>query len=93
MSKKEELEKKKKIQKLQERQKEVENETGKYQVRQLSKVTERRDANLEKSIASRYKNDFNPQKVVPEGGPQPGVTGKGTFSLYAKNKKKKKDEK
>ena len=82
MSKKEELKKAKKL-------KEIEEEAGKYQVRSLSKPNEKLDAEQEMKVAARYKNDFDPTKVVPKDGPQPGVTGKGTFSLYEKNKKKK----
>lgn len=82
MSKKEELKKAKKL-------KAIEDEAGKYQVRSLSKANEKLNAEAEKKAAARYKNDFDPRKVVPEGGPQPGVTGKGIFSLYMKNRKKK----
>lgn len=83
------LEKNNNLNKLKEKQKEVENKTGTYQVRSLNKGNEKKDAAAEKQVASRYKNDFDPRKVVPEDGPQPGVTGKGIFSLYIKNKKKK----
>jgi len=86
---KEELKKKKKMNKLKQNQEDVERETGKYQVRNLNKGNEKKDAAAEKQVASRYKNDFDPRKVVPEDGPQPGVTSKGLFSLYIKNKKKK----
>ena len=82
MSKKEELKKAKKL-------RQIEEEAGKAQVQILSKVNEEKDAQQEVQTAKRYKNDFDPRTVVPENGPQPGVTGKGTFSLYEKNKKKK----
>ena len=90
MSKKEDIEKKKKIEALKQRRQEaLENETGKAHVQRLNAGNQKQDAAQEQKVAARYKNDFDPRTVVPEGGPQPGVTGKGTFSLYQKNKKKK----
>lgn len=98
MSKKEDIEKQKKIDALKKRRQEaLENETGSQQIRRLNAGTEKMGAAKEQQVASRYKNDFDPRTVVPEGGPQPGVTsgdryGKN-FSLYTKNndyRKKKK---
>ena len=72
-----------------EKRKAIETKAGQFQVRKLTTGTEEREASREKMVASRYKKDFDPTKVVPEDGPQPGVVGGGTFSLYAKNKRKK----
>ena len=99
MSKEEDVKKKKKIQALKQRRQEaLENKAGTQQIGSLNAGTEKMGAAKEQQVASRYKKDFDPRTVVPEGGPQPGVTsgdryGKN-FSLYTKNndylKKKKK---
>lgn len=66
----------------------LEDRAGRYQVRGLNAGKEKQDAAKERQVASRYKGNFDPRKVVPEGGPQPGVTSRGSFSLYSKKKKR-----
>ena len=66
----------------------LEDRAGRYQVRGLNAGKEKQDAAKERQVASRYKGNFDPRKVVPEGGPQPGVTSRGSFSLCSKKKKR-----
>ena len=78
---KEEIEKKKKLQRL----KKAEEESGKAQVHAISAAYNNRDADLEKQQVKRYKNApvSNSNLDIKDG-----VLSKGTFSSLTKKKKK-----
>lgn len=78
---KEEVEKKKKIQRL----KKAEEESGMAQVQAVSAAYKNRDANLEKQQVKRYKNAPISDSDLDI---KDGVLSKGTFSILTKKKKK-----
>lgn len=78
--------KKKQENKIKRNQEDVERETGKYQVKNLSKATKERDKQQEIQAVKRYKN--SPASDSPLDI-KDGIVSKGIFSLYVKNKKKK----
>lgn len=79
---KEEVEKKKKIQRL----KKAEEESGMAQVQAVSAAYKNRDANAEKQQVKRYKNAPISDSNLDI---KDGVLSKGTFSSLTKKKKKK----
>lgn len=79
---KEEIEKKKKLQRL----KKAEEESGKAQVQAVSATYRNRDANIEKQQVKRYKNAPISDSDLDI---KDGVLGKGTFSILTKKKKRK----